>query len=68
VTFQEYLINKKINGEAFQQAEQVLFVEWQREFEQMSAASFTAQKLFLINAIRRKYPLTPAAVKTSTNQ
>jgi hypothetical protein len=57
VTFQEYLISKKIDAVAFQQAEAEQFEEWQREFEQQSANSFTAQKLYLINPIRRKYPL-----------
>jgi hypothetical protein len=57
VTFEEYLVSKKINGLAFQQADPERFAEWASEFVQMSPASFTAQKLYFINSIRRKCPL-----------
>lgn len=55
MTFEEYLISKKINSEAFKIAEPLLWQEWHGLFDQMSPASFTAQKLYLINPIRRKY-------------
>jgi hypothetical protein len=57
VTFEEYLESKKINGVAFQQADPERFAEWASEFVQMSPASFTAQKLYFINSIRKKCPL-----------
>lgn len=57
MTFEEYLTSKKINSSAFQQADPERFAEWAREFVQMSPASFTAQKLYFINNIRRKCPI-----------
>jgi hypothetical protein len=57
VTFEEYLISKKINSEAFKGTEPLLWQEWHQLFEHLSPASFTAQKLYLINPIRRKYQL-----------
>jgi hypothetical protein len=61
VTFEEYLYSKKINGSAFQQADPERFAEWASEFVQMSPTSFTAQKLYFINSIRRKCPLEKVA-------
>ncbi|MBN8822438.1 MULTISPECIES: hypothetical protein [unclassified Spirosoma] len=55
MSFQEYLSQKKISVEQFQQAEPARFLEWQREFGQMHPESFTAQKKFLLNDTRRKY-------------
>jgi hypothetical protein len=67
VTFEEYLISKKIDRHAFVNAEPTLYERWKGDFEQMHPNSFTVQKLNLINPIRRKYqlkiedkaPLTP---------
>lgn len=53
--FEEYLTQKKIDVSQFQQAEPERYAEWKREFEQMSPASFTVQKKFLLNDIRRTY-------------
>jgi hypothetical protein len=62
VNFEEYLRSKKIDKDAFLQAESILYNEWKLEFEQMHPNSFTVQKLNLINPIRRKYQLKePAA-------
>jgi hypothetical protein len=55
VNFDEYLVSKKIDGEAFKQAEPELFQSWKVEFDQMHVNSFTVQKFNLINPIRRKY-------------
>jgi len=70
MNFEEYLISKKIDGTAFREAEPTMWNEWNGLFEEMSPASFTAQKLYLINSIRRKYLLKakePAPVaKTSS--
>lgn len=55
MTFEEYLSQKNINAEQFQQAEPGRYVEWKEEFVQMHPESFTAQKKFLLNDTRRKY-------------
>lgn len=57
MTFEEYLISKKIDSQAFLAAEPGLWNEWNGLFEAMSPASFTSQKLYLINPLRRKYLL-----------
>jgi hypothetical protein len=57
VDFNEYLKSKKIDPVAFRQAEPARWTEWNAIFEQVSPASFTAQKLYLINPVRRKFPL-----------
>ena len=55
--FKEYLISKKIDTLSFEQNDKQLFFIWKKEFELMHASSFTDQKKFQINRIRRKYPL-----------
>jgi hypothetical protein len=55
MTFEEYLDNKKIEKEAFRQAEPIRFEEWASLFQRVHPDSFTMQKKFLINQIRRKY-------------
>ncbi|HEX6892184.1 MAG TPA: hypothetical protein VF141_15865 [Chryseolinea sp.] len=64
--FEAYLISKKIDSALFHKAEPDLWASWKVEFEQMHPASFTAQKLYLINPVRRKYLLyhEPAKVVT----
>jgi hypothetical protein len=57
MTFEEYLVKKKIDSAAFKLAEPAQWQEWSVLFESMSEASFTAQKLYLINPTRRKYLL-----------
>ena len=57
MSFEEYLTSKKINSKAFSVAEPERWEEWRSLFEKVSEASFTAQKLYLINPIRRKYLL-----------
>ncbi len=56
--FIEYLNKKNIDAERFQQMELELFKEWEKSFSQMSENSFTLQKKFSINKIRRKYQKT----------
>jgi hypothetical protein len=68
MTFEEYLISKKIDSAAFKAAEPARWKEWQDLFGQVSEPSFTLQKLNLINPIRRKYQLkesTPPASQSS---
>ena len=53
----EYFKSKKIDSENFKLKESKLWIELEKEFENTHPNSFTAQKLYLINAWRRKYPL-----------
>jgi hypothetical protein len=57
MTFEEYLASKKIDSVAFSVEEPDRWKEWSSLFEAMNPASFTSQKLYLINPVRRKYPL-----------
>jgi len=59
--FEEFLSGKKIDSAAFRAAEPERWQEWSQLFLQVSPASFTAQKLYLINPTRRKYPLQAPA-------
>ena len=63
VNFEDYLISKKIDSATFRLAEPAVWESWKTEFEQMHPNSFTAQKLYLINPIRRKYTLKVEPVK-----
>ena len=60
MTFEEYLINKKIDSAAFKAAEPARWKEWNELFDHVSEQSFTSQKLYLINPARRKYLLKTA--------
>jgi hypothetical protein len=62
VNFEAYLTSKKIDSAAFRKAEPELWDNWQKEFELLHTNSFTAQKLYLINPIRRKYQLKEVVV------
>ena len=57
MTFDEYLISKKIDSLSFKTTEPTLWAKFNDLFEQMHPKSFTMQKLNLINGIRRKYQL-----------
>ncbi|HEX5170926.1 MAG TPA: hypothetical protein VFW11_17245 [Cyclobacteriaceae bacterium] len=57
MNFEDYLISKKIDSKLFLEKEKELWLSWKTAFEQMHPNSFTAQKLYLINPIRRKYQL-----------
>ena len=56
MTFEEYLDSKKIDFKLFKEKEPSLFSEWEDAFGQLHVNSFTAQKLYRINSIRRKFP------------
>lgn len=58
MSFEEYLVSKKINAVAFQMSDLAQYNEWLRLFLLMNPESFTVQKKFLLNKIRRKYLLT----------
>jgi len=55
--WEEYCISKKIDSEAFRLKETERWTELKTIFEQVHPNSFTEQKKFLINDIRRKYRL-----------
>lgn len=61
MSFEEYLIYKKIDSAAFKTAEPALWNEWLILFDQMNEKSFTAQKLYLINPLRRRFRLPEQA-------
>lgn len=57
MTWEEYCISKKIDAKAFQQSDSQRYQELKTIFEQVHPNSFTEQKKFLINDLRRKYHL-----------
>jgi hypothetical protein len=61
--FEAYLISKKIDSDAFKTVEPNMWNSWSAEFKLMHPNSFTAQKLYLINPVRRKYPLKQQPVQ-----
>lgn len=63
--FEEYLTAKKIDKIAFREADPERFGEWKQVFQTMHPESFTAQKKFLINEIRRRYHLNDQAAPAS---
>lgn len=61
MTWEEYCIKKKIDSEAFKKSEPEKWQELKNIFEQVHPNSFTEQKKFLINDIRRNYHLKEEA-------
>lgn len=57
IDFITYLSSKKIDADKFKGAEPEVYQKLEGVFVQTHPDSFTAQKLFLINPIRRKYQL-----------
>ena len=62
MTFQEYCESKKIDAAAFQKGNPEHYSELESIFNEVSPASFTQQKKFIINTIRRAYQLKVEAV------
>jgi hypothetical protein len=58
LSFEDYLTSKKIDPAKLRKAKPQLWLEWEHHYEQMSPSSFTDQKLYLINPLRREFPLT----------
>lgn len=56
-TFEEYLIQKNIDQAKFRIAEPSRYAEFEALFKTIHPESFTAQKKFLINDLRRKFLL-----------
>ncbi|MGB0522937.1 MAG: hypothetical protein ACPGJS_08245 [Flammeovirgaceae bacterium] len=57
LSFKDYLISKKIDPAAFERGDASTYASFKALYEQVHPKSFTAQKLFLINKIRRSYQL-----------
>ena len=57
MTFEEYLVSKKIDSKGFKESEPERWEEWSTLFSMVHPNNFTTQKLNLINSIRRKYKL-----------
>ncbi len=57
MTFSEYLAQKKIDETAFQANDPQRYAEWSLLFTQIHPDSFTLQKKFYINDIRRRFQL-----------
>lgn len=55
--FDDYLKEKKIDPEQFKISEPDQYEEFLSIFDQVHPNSFTQQKLFLINQIRRRFQL-----------
>jgi hypothetical protein len=55
--FEIYLTTKKIDASSFKDNEPLMFDRWKKEFDLMHENSFTEQKKFQINKIRRKHQL-----------
>ena len=55
--WETYLAQKKIDAEAYRKGDPVQYEDFRELFSRMHPNSFTSQKLFLINGIRRTYPL-----------
>jgi DNA recombination-dependent growth factor C len=57
MTWEEYCISKKIDSKAFKENDPLKWDELKNIFEQVHPNSFTEQKKFLINNLRRRYLL-----------
>jgi len=57
MTFSDYLQSKNIDEENFASMDPQTFFAWKQMFDHVNPASFTEQKKFKINQIRRKYLL-----------
>ena len=64
--FEAFLLKKKIDAKAFEEQSPERFKAFANLFGQVHPKSFVQQKLFLLNVVRRRYPLpveaAPAAV------
>lgn len=56
ISFEDYLKQKKINASAWQATNPTQWETFKTLFEQIHPDSFTAQKKFLINDLRKLYP------------
>ncbi len=56
ISFEDYLKQKKINASDWQATNPAQWQEFKELFEQLHPDSFTAQKKFLLNDLRKLYP------------
>ncbi|MDB5272422.1 MAG: hypothetical protein JWO58_789 [Chitinophagaceae bacterium] len=69
LSFEAYCKKKKIDPDLFLQSEPARYKEWKSIFEQVHPDSFTEQKKFLINPIRKKYLLvTTDSIKKTESE
>ncbi|TCL07876.1 hypothetical protein EV198_2311 [Roseivirga ehrenbergii] len=64
--FESYLKDKKIDSDAFKKGQPEQWSKFKVLYDQMHPNSFTAQKLFLINPIRRAFPLKEEVQEKAT--
>lgn len=57
MTFSDYLQSKNIDEDNFASKDPQTFSAWKELFDHINPASFTEQKRFKINQIRRKFLL-----------
>ena len=65
--WETYCISKKIDSDLFKKGEPEKWDELKNIFEQVHPKSFTEQKKFLINDLRRKYLLKESATEKKEN-
>jgi hypothetical protein len=68
MTFEEFLVKRKIDAAAFRQHNEPLFTDWQNRYAQMHPNSFFVSVKMVINDVRRQYHLAevPAEVAIET--
>lgn len=59
MTFEEFFKKKKIDLDALEKAEPVLFAEFKNHYEQMGEKSFDHTKKYWFNRLRHQYHLAP---------
>ncbi|GAB4395712.1 MAG: hypothetical protein OHK0053_05830 [Microscillaceae bacterium] len=64
-SFEQYLNEKKISAQDFRVAEPEKYTHFKTLFEAVHPNSFTAQKKFLLNQLRRQYPLSGTSENAS---
>lgn len=62
--FESFLKHKKIDPKKFKKRKLNQYEAFETLFEEMHPDSFVAQKLFLINGIRREFPLKDSVEAT----
>jgi hypothetical protein len=68
MTWDEYCHKKRIDSTAFRGAEPIMWAEWKTMFEQMHPNSFTEQKKFMINDVRRRFQLKSERIASATTE
>lgn len=56
-SFEDYLTSKKISAQDFKKAMPDEYERWAELHQAVHPSSFTAQKLYKINGLRRLYPM-----------